>query len=61
MYEYEIHTYRSAELIREAEQEHQAREAVRLERAARRKAAARGAEPGSHSRGPRRHRFTRAV
>ncbi|MBL3665535.1 hypothetical protein JL475_05860 [Streptomyces sp. M2CJ-2] len=61
MYEYEIHKYRSAELIREAEQEHQASEAVRLERAARRGAAARGAGPESHSRDPRRHRFARAV
>ncbi|PWI07452.1 hypothetical protein DIZ27_27725 [Streptomyces sp. NWU339] len=61
MYEYEIHKYRSTELIREAEQDHQAREAVRLERAARRGAAARGTEPESHGRGPRRHRFARAV
>ncbi|WP_406725362.1 hypothetical protein WJ438_12840 [Streptomyces sp. GD-15H] len=61
MYEYEIHKYRSAELVRQAEQEHQAREAVRLERAARRGANARGAEPESHGRGPRRRRSARAV
>lgn len=61
MYEYEIHQYRSVELIREAEQEHRAREAVRIERAARRGAAARGAEPGNRGRGPRRQRFARAV
>jgi hypothetical protein len=61
MYEYELQKFRSAELIRRAEQERLAREAVRARRAARREAARRTAEGESHTSGPRRHWFTRAA
>ncbi|GAB3176986.1 hypothetical protein GCM10027162_26110 [Streptomyces incanus] len=61
MYEYEIVKDRAADLIRRADDERRAREAVRLARAARREAEARGAEHESHSRRSHRHRFTRAV
>ncbi|GAB2784671.1 hypothetical protein GCM10027073_16590 [Streptomyces chlorus] len=61
MYEYEFAKNRSADLIRQADDERRAREAVRLARAARREAEARGAEHESHSRRPHRHRFARAV
>ncbi|MFI8308610.1 hypothetical protein ACIF80_35465 [Streptomyces sp. NPDC085927] len=61
MYEYEIAKDRTADLIRRADDERRAREAVRLARAARREAEAHGAEHESHSRRPHRHRFARAV
>jgi hypothetical protein len=57
MYEYELQQLRSAELIRQAEHERQAREAVR----ARREAARRTPESESHTGGPRRHRFARTA
>ncbi|EPD64661.1 MULTISPECIES: hypothetical protein [Streptomyces] len=49
MYEYEYSQIRSAELIRQAEQERLAREALRTRRAARREAAARSAEHETHT------------
>ncbi|MFE0675929.1 hypothetical protein [Streptomyces sp. NPDC058867] len=49
MFEYELHHVRSAELIREAENERQAREALRGRRAARREAARRAAEGEVHT------------
>ncbi|MGW0761457.1 hypothetical protein ACWD1Y_34135 [Streptomyces sp. NPDC002814] len=61
MYEYEMQQFRSAELIRQAEQERLAREVVRARRAARREAAGRTAEPDSHTHRPRRHRFARVA
>ncbi|MFE9921808.1 hypothetical protein ACFYQA_09565 [Streptomyces sp. NPDC005774] len=61
VYEYEIAKNRSADLIRRADDERRAREAVRLARAARREAEARSAEHESHSRRPHRPRFARAV
>ncbi|WP_420902976.1 hypothetical protein [Streptomyces hirsutus] len=61
MYEYEIAMNRAADLIRRADEERRAREAVRLARAARRETEARGAEHESHSRRPHRPRFARAV
>ncbi|CCK27277.1 hypothetical protein BN159_2898 [Streptomyces davaonensis JCM 4913] len=48
MFEYELHHLRSADLIREADNERLAREAVRSRRAARREAAGRAAESESH-------------
>jgi hypothetical protein len=61
MYEYEISQFRSAELIRQAEHERLAREAVRSRRAARREAAHRAAEDESHSPRLRRLRSARAA
>ncbi|WP_326754887.1 MULTISPECIES: hypothetical protein [Streptomyces] len=61
MYAYEIAMDRAADLIRRADEERRAREAVRLARAARRETEARGVEHESHSRRPRRSRFARAV
>ncbi|MDF2271723.1 hypothetical protein P2Q00_40810 [Streptomyces coacervatus] len=61
MYEYEISQFRSAELIRRAEHERLAREAVRGRRAARREAASRAAEEESHSPRLRRLRSARAA
>jgi hypothetical protein len=61
MYEYEIAQLRSAELIRKAEYERLAREAVRGRRAARREAAERAAEGEVHTGRPRRHRFLRTA
>ncbi|GAA3994100.1 hypothetical protein GCM10022232_32570 [Streptomyces plumbiresistens] len=61
MYEYEISQLRSAELIRQAEQERLAREALRGRRAARREAARRAAEGEVHTGRPRRHRFPRTA
>ncbi|MDQ1048787.1 hypothetical protein ACF1G3_39650 [Streptomyces rochei] len=61
MYEYEISQLRSAELIRRAEQERLAREALRGRRAARREAARRAAEGEVHTGRPRRHRFPRTA
>lgn len=61
MYEYELAQLRSAELIRQAEHERQAREAVRGLRAARREAAEHAAEGEVHTGRPRRHRFPRAA
>ncbi|MFI1565627.1 hypothetical protein ACH4ZX_21685 [Streptomyces sp. NPDC020490] len=57
MYEYELQQIRTAELIRQAQNERLAREAVRRRRAARREAA--GGE--AHSPGPRRLRSARAT
>ncbi|MFE7272273.1 hypothetical protein [Streptomyces sp. NPDC057623] len=59
MYGYEVHRLRSAELIRQAEHDRLAREAVRLRRAARREAAERSAEGAAteeHTSRSRRHR-----
>ncbi|MBD0421034.1 hypothetical protein AB0L35_28030 [Streptomyces sp. NPDC052309] len=61
MFEYELQQYRSADLIRRAERERLAREAVLARRAERRAAARRTAETESHSPRPRRHRFARAA
>ncbi|WP_405619488.1 hypothetical protein [Streptomyces sp. NBC_00076] len=61
MYEYEIHQFRSAELIRRAEQDRLARRAVLGKRAARREAARRTAESDPHTGRPRRHRFVRTA
>lgn len=54
MYEYELQRIRSAELLRRAEQERLAREAVRVRRAARRSAEGEG-ETGAHASGRRGH------
>lgn len=61
MYEYEIQQYRSAELIRRADEARLAREAVRARRAARRQARHGGAEAESHMPRQRRPRFARAA
>ncbi|AWW37406.1 hypothetical protein ADL00_22565 [Streptomyces sp. AS58] len=61
MYEYELQRIRSAELIRRADRERTAREAVRRARAARREAAERAAVGGADTRRPRRHRFPRTA
>jgi hypothetical protein len=66
MFEYEIHQLRSAELIRRADHERLAREAVRRGRADRAEAEradadARPAEAESHSRRPRRLRSPRTA
>ncbi|MEV0174080.1 hypothetical protein AB0I00_23540 [Streptomyces sp. NPDC050803] len=49
MFEYELHHLRSAELIRAAQDERLAREAVRSRRAARRETARRAAEGEVHT------------
>ncbi|WP_282700934.1 hypothetical protein [Streptomyces sp. CC219B] len=49
MFAYEIHHFRSADLIREAQHERLAREALRGRRAARREAARRAAEGEVHT------------
>ncbi|RPF36477.1 hypothetical protein [Streptomyces sp. TLI_185] len=61
MYEYEISQLRSAERIRQAEQERLAREVVRSRRAARHEAARHAAEDESHSPRLRRLRSARAA
>ncbi|CAL9591027.1 hypothetical protein [Streptomyces griseomycini] len=61
MFEHQLQQFRHDDLVRRAEQERQAREAVRLRRAARREAAAGGAGPESHTRRHRRDRFIRAA
>ncbi|PPS86193.1 hypothetical protein [Streptomyces sp. MH60] len=61
MYEYEIQRYRSAELIRRADEARLAREAVRARRAARRAARHGAAEAESHTPRQHRHRFPRAA
>ncbi|MFE0415401.1 hypothetical protein [Streptomyces tendae] len=61
MYEFEIQQYRSAELIRRADEARLAREAVRARRAARRQARHGGAEAESHTPRQRRPRFARAA
>ncbi|OWA10550.1 hypothetical protein B9W62_11545 [Streptomyces sp. CS113] len=61
MYEYEIQQYRSAELIRRADEARLAREAVRARRAARRETRHGGAEAESHTPRQRRPRFARAA
>ncbi|MER5210660.1 hypothetical protein ABT063_08795 [Streptomyces sp. NPDC002838] len=61
MYEYEISQFRSAELIRRAEYERLAREAVRSRRAVRREAARHAAEGEVNTSRPRRYRFPRAA
>jgi hypothetical protein len=61
MYEYQLLQFRTADLMRQADQERLARQAVRGKRAARREAARRKAETASHTDGPRRHRFARTA
>ncbi|NNN33472.1 hypothetical protein HLK59_24555 [Streptomyces sp. S3(2020)] len=61
MYEYELSQLRSADLLRQAQQERLAREAVRSRRAARREAAGHEAEGGVHTGRTRRLRFLRAA
>lgn len=61
MFQYEIAQLRFDDLVRQAEHERQAREAVRGRRAARREAARRAAEGEVHTGGPRRHRFLRTA
>ncbi|KPC72241.1 hypothetical protein ACWDF1_15455 [Streptomyces coelicoflavus] len=61
MYEFEIQQYRSAELIRRADEARLAREAVRARRAARREARHGAAEAESHTPRQRRPRFARAA
>ncbi|MFE0250009.1 hypothetical protein [Streptomyces sp. NPDC059010] len=64
MYAYELHHLRSTELIRKAEHERLAREALRLRRAARREATERsteGAATEEHTSRFRRHRHPRAA
>jgi hypothetical protein len=61
MYQYELHQLRSAELIRQADQERLAREAVRTRRSFRRRATSRAAASEPHTGHPRRHRFARAT
>ncbi|MFF9818160.1 hypothetical protein [Streptomyces sp. NPDC014006] len=61
MYEYDVQQARAAELIRRADQERLAREAVRAGRAARRDAAARTSEAEAHTGRPRRRWSTRAA
>ncbi|MGC3001402.1 hypothetical protein ACPF8X_24275 [Streptomyces sp. G35A] len=58
MFDYQLQQFRHDDLVRRAEHERRAREAVRLSRAARREAAERDAGSGSHT---RRHRFARAA
>ncbi|NGO07700.1 hypothetical protein G5C60_08540 [Streptomyces sp. HC44] len=60
MFEYERQQFRSAEMIREADNYRQARAAVRARRAARRSAKD-DAEGQVNRQGPRRHRFARAA
>ncbi|MFJ9665919.1 hypothetical protein ACIRPP_15065 [Streptomyces sp. NPDC101219] len=61
MFEYEFQKLRQQELIGAAEEQRRVREAVRVRRAARRDAGARGAADESHSRRTRRYRFARAA
>ncbi|MGV9451470.1 hypothetical protein [Streptomyces sp. NPDC003635] len=61
MFEYELHHLRSADLIREAQNERLVREIVRTRRAARREAARRAAEGEVHSSRLGRLRTTRAA
>lgn len=64
MFEYEFQQMRSSELIREAQNRRQVREALRGRRAARRAARESGQndpEGQAHSPRPRRHRFARAA
>ncbi|AOR31940.1 hypothetical protein BFF78_13560 [Streptomyces fodineus] len=63
MIEIEYHKMRSAQLIREAEDERLAREVARAHRAARRTASAGhdGAVAESHTDRPRRHRIPRTA
>ncbi|MET8569003.1 hypothetical protein [Streptomyces sp. NPDC004783] len=61
MLEYETQQFRTAELIRRAEEERMAREALRALRAARRAARRDAAGQESHTSRFRRHRFARAA
>ncbi|UXY30104.1 hypothetical protein [Streptomyces sp. HUAS TT20] len=62
MFEYELHRFRAAELLRRAEHERLARAAVRGRRAARREEEAhRAATAEAHTDRPRRPRFARAA
>ncbi|CAM5727238.1 hypothetical protein SALBM311S_09343 [Streptomyces alboniger] len=61
MYEYELQQLRSAELIRQAEQDRLARRAVLGNRAARLEAARRAAESDPDTGRPHRHRFVRTA
>ncbi|MEU2714993.1 hypothetical protein [Streptomyces sp. NPDC007205] len=57
MIEFEYHKVRSAQLIREAEQERLARDVARMRRAARHE----GSAAESHTDRPRRHRIPRTA
>ncbi|MER5993396.1 MULTISPECIES: hypothetical protein [Streptomyces] len=61
MFAHQLRQFRHDDLVHRAEQERQAREAVRLRRAARREAAARDTGPESPPRRHRRDRFLRAA
>lgn len=61
MFEYELSQARSADLLRRAERERRAREAVRLARAARHAAEPGTTESESHTGRTRRHRSPRVA
>ncbi|WP_267715325.1 hypothetical protein [Streptomyces sp. CoH17] len=61
MFAYEVQQYRSAELIRRADEARLAREVLRARRAARRRARQGAAEAESHTPRQRRPRFARAT
>ncbi|WP_217162341.1 hypothetical protein [Streptomyces sp. AC512_CC834] len=61
MYEYEIQQFRTAELIRRADEARLAREVVRARRAARWEARHGGAAAESHTPRQRRHRSARVA
>ncbi|MER7962921.1 hypothetical protein [Streptomyces ardesiacus] len=61
MFAYEVQQYRSAELIRRADEARLAREVLRARRAARRRARQGVAEAESHTPRQRRPRFARAA
>ncbi|MET9356525.1 hypothetical protein ABZY14_26580 [Streptomyces sp. NPDC006617] len=61
MYEYEFQQYRSAELIRRADEARLAREVLRARRAARRQARHGAAVAESHTPRRRGHRFARTA
>ncbi|MFJ6073025.1 hypothetical protein ACIQFU_19610 [Streptomyces sp. NPDC093065] len=61
MYEYQLQQYRSAELIRRADQARLAREVLRARRAARREARHGAAEAESHTPRQRRPWFARVA
>ncbi|GHD94784.1 hypothetical protein [Streptomyces naganishii] len=61
MFAYEIHRMRSAELRAQADRERLALAALRGRRAGRRSTGQEAPVAESHSKGSRRHRFTRAA
>jgi hypothetical protein len=61
VYEYQVQQYRSAELIRRADEARLARAVLRARRAARRRARQDAAEAESHTPRQRRPRFARAA